>query len=122
MKPMKYKGYSARIEYSDEDECFVGRVAGIRDIITFHGECVDEIRKAFKEAMDFCLETCAERGESPNKPYSGKLFLRIPPEVHAAIAVAAETSERVSTNGQWRPFKRPRKVNDFDGCIRTAVN
>ena len=99
MKPMKYKGYSARIEYSDEDECFVGRVAGIRDIITFHGECVDEIRKAFKEAMDFYLEKCAERGESPNKPYSGKLFLRIPPEVHAAIAVAAETSGK-SVN-QW---------------------
>ena len=44
MKPMRYKGYSARVEYSDEDECFVGRVAGLRDIITFHGESVDEVR------------------------------------------------------------------------------
>jgi len=64
---MTYKGYSARIEYSDEDECFVGRVAGIRDIITFHGESVEEIRQAFKESMDFYLETCAEGGETANK-------------------------------------------------------
>ncbi len=99
MKPMKYKGYPARIEYSDEDECFVGRVAGIRDIITFHGESVEEIRQAFVEAMDFYLETCAKRGDSPNKPYSGKLFLRVPPEVHAAVAIAAETSGK-SVN-QW---------------------
>ncbi|MCD6294138.1 MAG: type II toxin-antitoxin system HicB family antitoxin [Deltaproteobacteria bacterium] len=99
MKPMRYKGYSARIEYSDEDECFVGRVAGIRDIITFHGDTVEEIRQAFKVAMDFYLDTCAQRGESPNKAYSGKLFLRVPSEVHAAVAIAAETSGK-SIN-QW---------------------
>ncbi len=99
MKPMTYKGYSARIEYSDEDECFVGRVAGIRDIISFHGESVKEIRQAFKEAMDFYLETCAERGETPNKPYSGKLMLRVPPELHAGVAAAAEVSGK-SIN-QW---------------------
>ena len=99
MKPMRYKGYSARVEYSDEDECFVGRVAGLRDIITFHGESVDEVRQAFKEALDFYLETSAQRGETPNKPYSGKLMLRIAPEVHAAVATAAEVSGK-SIN-QW---------------------
>ncbi len=90
MRAMKYKGYSARIEYSDEDECFVGRVAGIRDIITFHSERVDEIRGEFKEAIDFYLATCTQRGEAPNKPYSGKMFLRVSPEIHAAVATAAE--------------------------------
>lgn len=99
MKPMRYKGYPARIEYSDEDGCFVGRVAGIRDIITFHGNNVGEIRDAFEEAVDFYLNSCGERGESPNKPYSGKLLLRIEPEVHAAVAEAAELSG-VSIN-QW---------------------
>ncbi len=99
MKPMTYKGYPARIEYSDEDACFVGRVAGIQDIISFHGESVKEIRQAFKEAMDFYLETCAERGETPNKPYSGKLMLRVPPELHAGVAAAAEVSGK-SIN-QW---------------------
>ncbi len=99
MKPMRYKGYSARIEYSDEDGCFVGRVAGVRDLLTFHGESVDEVRQAFEEALDFYLETSAERGEMPNKPYSGKLLLRVAPEVHAAVATAAEVSGK-SIN-QW---------------------
>ena len=99
MKPMRYKGYSARIEYSDEDECFVGRVAGIRDILTFHGESVAEVRQAFEEALDFYLETCAKRGETPNKPYSGKLLLRVSPEIHAAVATAAKVSGQ-SIN-QW---------------------
>lgn len=99
MKPMRYKGYPARIEYSDEDGCFVGRVAGIRDIITFHGESVGEVREAFEEALNFYLDSCDERGEPPNKPYSGKLLLRIDPEIHAAVAEAAELSG-VSIN-QW---------------------
>lgn len=67
-------------------------LAGIRDIITFHGETVDELERASKEAVDDYLATCAKLGDEPNKPYSGKLTLRIPPSVHAAIATAAETS------------------------------
>jgi predicted HicB family RNase H-like nuclease len=89
---MTYRGYFAHIEFDAEDRVFFGRLAGIRDIITFHGETVDELEAAFKEAVDDYLATCAKLGESPNKPYSGKLTLRIPPSVHAAIATAAETS------------------------------
>ena len=89
---MIYKGYAARIEYDAQDRIFFGRLSGIRDIVTFHGKTVDELEAAFKEAVDDYLETCARLGEQPNKPYSGKLTLRIPPRVHAAIATAAETS------------------------------
>ncbi len=103
MKPMTHKNYAARIEYSDEDECFVGRVIGIRDIITFHGESVSEVRLAFQEAVDFYLESCAERGESPQKPYSGRLMLRVPATTHAAVARAAATSGK-SIN-QWATEK-----------------
>ncbi|MBF0342167.1 MAG: type II toxin-antitoxin system HicB family antitoxin [Magnetococcales bacterium] len=89
MNPMMHKGYAARIDYSDEDECFVGRVAGIKPIITFHGESVVEVRQAFRESVDFYLETCAEKGERPDKPFSGKIMARVPPELHArAISVA----------------------------------
>lgn len=59
MKLMTYNGYAARISYGDEDELFVGRVVGIRDIITFHGENVSELRGAFQEAVNFYLESCA---------------------------------------------------------------
>ena len=89
---MTYKGYTARVEFDADDRVFFGRLAGIKDIITFHGETVDELETAFKEAVDDYIKTCTELGEKPNKPYSGKLTLRIPPSVHAAIATQAETS------------------------------
>ena len=98
-KPMSYKGYASCIEYSDEDGCFVGRVAGIKDILTFHGSSVEELRGEFKKTVNFYLESCQKSGESPDKPYSGKLMLRVPPEIHAAVATAAEVSGK-SIN-QW---------------------
>lgn len=99
MKTMTHKGYAAQIEYSDADQCFIGHIAGIKDVVGFHGESVSELRAAFEEAVDDYLETCARLNRSPQKPYSGKLMLRIPPEIHAAVAVAAEVSGK-SIN-QW---------------------
>ncbi|WP_312800078.1 type II toxin-antitoxin system HicB family antitoxin [Pseudomonas sp.] len=90
MKPMSYRGYSARIEYSDEDGCFIGHIAGIRDVVGFHGESVSEIREAFIEAVDDYLDACQKTGKEPQKPYSGKLSLRIDPELHAQAAMRAE--------------------------------
>lgn len=89
MTPMTYKGYAARIEYSDEDGCFIGHIAGITDVIGFHGDTVQEIRTAFMEAVDDYLETCAKAGIAPKKPYSGKIMLRVSPELHAKAAMAA---------------------------------
>ena len=57
MNLMTYKDYSARIEYSDEDGCFIGHIAGIRDVVGFHGESVAELRAAFEEAVDDYLVT-----------------------------------------------------------------
>ncbi len=94
MKPMTHRGYAAKIEYSDEDGCLIGRVAGIQDILTFHGDSVDEIRRAFEEAVDFYISTCEERGREPQKPFSGRLMLRLPPELHARLAIQAQTEGR----------------------------
>ena len=99
MNTMTYRGYAARIEYGDEDQCLVGHIAGIHDIVGFHGESVAELRTAFEEAVDDYLEACEKLSRAPQKPYSGKLMLRVPPEVHAAVAVAAEISGK-SIN-QW---------------------
>jgi len=77
MKTMTYKGYSARIEYSDEDGLFIGHIAGIRDVVGFHGDAVRELRAAFEDAVDDYLDTCAKLKRSPQKPYSGKLSLRL---------------------------------------------
>jgi len=99
MSTMTYKGYAARIEYSDEDGCFVGHIAGIKDVIGFHAESVKELRTGFEEAVDDYLETCEKAGRAPQKPYSGKLMLRVPPEVHARAAMMAE-AHGMSIN-QW---------------------
>lgn len=90
MNLMTYKNYSARIEYSDEDACFIGRVAGIRDVVGFHGESVAELRAAFEEAVDDYLTTCEKLDRSPQRPYSGKVMLRIDPGIHAKVAMLAE--------------------------------
>ncbi len=90
MNTMTYHGYAARIVYSDEDGCFVGHIAGIRDVVGFHGESVAELRAAFEEAVDDYLETCARLGRAPQKPYSGKLLLRVDPVLHARAAMLAE--------------------------------
>lgn len=96
---LTYQGYAARIEFSSKDECFIGHIAGIKDIIGFHGETVSELKGAFEEAVEDYLATCEKVGKTPQKPYSGKLMLRLPPEIHAAVATAAELSGQ-SIN-QW---------------------
>jgi predicted HicB family RNase H-like nuclease len=107
---MKYKGYIARIEYSDEDGCFVGHLAGISDVVGFHAETVAELRSAFEEAVDDYLETCEKIGRPPQKPYSGKLMLRVPPELHAKVSIAARASGK-SLN-QWAVDALDRAVRD----------
>lgn len=91
MNTMEHKGFAARVEYSEEDSCFIGHIAGIRDVIGFHGESVVELRAAFEEAVDDYLATCKKLGKEPNKPYSGQFRLRLAPELHARAAMLAET-------------------------------
>lgn len=91
MNTMTYKGFAARVEYSEEDGCFVGHIAGIRDVIGFHGESVSELRAAFEEAVDDYLKTCKKLGQEPNHPYSGQFRLRLDPGLHARAAMVAES-------------------------------
>ena len=99
MTPMTYRGYAARIDYDADDRIFTGRLAGIADIAVFHGASVDELETAFHELVDHYLEVSARTGRPAQKPYSGKLSLRIDPEVHASMAVAAELAG--SSINQW---------------------
>ncbi|KGB81940.1 HicB [Rhodovulum sp. NI22] len=96
---MNYKGYSARIEYDDEDGILFGQIAGIRDGVGFHADNVEELKVAFHEAVDDYLDTCAKVGKEPQKPYSGKVMFRVSPDVHRKAAIAAELSGK-SLN-QW---------------------
>lgn len=94
MSLMQYKGYTAKIEYSEDDKEFVGRVLGTRDVIGFHGKSVADLEKDFAETVDFYLDTCKKRGKKPDRSYSGKMNLRMPPEKHRVLAHQAEATGR----------------------------
>lgn len=87
---LTYKGYSGQIEVDTEAGLLFGRVLGIRDVITFKGKTVEEAVQAFQDSIDDYLEFCQERGEEPNKPFSGKLPFRTTPERHRQVYTAAQ--------------------------------
>lgn len=109
MNEMRYKNYMARIEYDPADKIFVGHIVGIRDIVGFHGRTVEELETAFQEAVNHYLEVCEKIGQPPQKSYSGKLTLRISPEIHLAVAAAAEINQK-SIN-QWAADVLKRAAN-----------
>ena len=86
---LEYKGYSGRAEFDQEAGLLHGEVLGLRDVVTFEGRSVEEIEQAFRDSVDDYLEFCEERGEEPDKPFSGRLVLRMDPEVHRGAYVRA---------------------------------
>lgn len=89
---LRYKGFTAKIEFSEDDGVFFGRLLGIEDIVTFHGASVEDLRAAMKETVEFYLEVEAHTGKSAKKQYSGKVMLRLPNQLHEKIAEAAATA------------------------------
>lgn len=87
---MQYKGYLARIVFDEESNIFHGEVINMRDIVTFQGKSVDELKKAFEESIEDYLNFCAERKEEPDKPFSGRFTIRLSPEQHRKVIIAAE--------------------------------
>jgi predicted HicB family RNase H-like nuclease len=86
---MTYRGYVASLEFDQSDNILVGRVLDIDDLISFHGESVSGFTQAFHEAVDEYISACEKLGQSPEKPASGRLMLRVSPVVHAAALKAA---------------------------------
>lgn len=95
---MKYKGYWARVQYSDEDGCFWGEVEGLKNSsITFEGETVRELKKDFKDAIDYHLQVCKERNQEPEKQCKGSLNVRLGPELHIKAKMKS-IEEHISLN------------------------
>lgn len=86
-----YKGYTGHLEIDADAGILFGRVLDIKDVITFQGETIEEARQAFQDSVDDYLEFCIELGESPDKPFSGKLPFRTTPKIHRQITIAATT-------------------------------
>ncbi len=94
MNVMHCGKYTARIDYDEENDLFHGRVVGIRDVIEFYGKTTDELHREFKISVDDYTDMCAEEGLNPEKPFSGKLTLRVDGEEHRQIALAATLNNK----------------------------
>lgn len=94
-----YKSYIGHVEFDDEAEIFYGEVINTRDVITFQGNTVAKLKKAFHDSVDDYLAFCKERNEAPEKPFSGKFNLRLDPELHKQVYIAAR-QHKVSLN-EW---------------------
>jgi predicted HicB family RNase H-like nuclease len=89
---MEYKGYVGRVEYDDEAGIFHGEVINTRDVITFQGAAVAQLKRAFRDSVEDYLAFCSERGEDPEKPFSGQFVTRVSPDLHRRVNIAARLS------------------------------
>jgi len=91
---MEYKGYIGKVEIDEEVGILYGEVINVRDVITFEGTTVEEVQQAFRESVDDYIEFCAQRGESPEKPFSGKFVVRLPAELHRKAYIQAKLKDK----------------------------
>ena len=95
---MSYKNYKGHFDYDEKADIFHGQVIGIKDVLTFQGTSISELKKALKDSVEDYLEMCEQEGKSPDKPFSGKFSLRINPELHSRIAQsAAQTKKSINS-------------------------
>ena len=91
---MEYKGYIGKVEIDDEAGILHGEGINIRDVVTFEGLTVEELNQAFRDSIEDYLAFCAQRGESPEKPFSGKFVVRLPAELHRKAYIKAKLSDK----------------------------
>jgi predicted HicB family RNase H-like nuclease len=89
MSTMTHDGYVARVELDEEAGLFHGEVVNTRDVLTFQGRTLDELKTAFANTIADYIDWCRERGKAPEGPYSGNFTVRASPELHRRIAAAA---------------------------------
>jgi predicted HicB family RNase H-like nuclease len=97
MRP--YKGYTGSVDFDEDDLVFHGRIVGIRDIVTFEAETARDLIQAFHDSVDDYLTFCNEKGQDPEKPFSGNISLRMSPGLHKQVVRAA--GNRAKSVNQW---------------------
>jgi predicted HicB family RNase H-like nuclease len=107
MNIMSIDGYQARIEYDPELDLFRGEILGLNGGADFYGKNPKELRAEFRKSLQVFLEVCKEKGMQPRRQFSGKFNVRIPPELHEQLAIAAQ-AEGKSINALAREALRER--------------
>jgi len=92
MTTMRYGDYIAKIDYEEDSKLFHGRVINLRDVVNFYGASAEELEREFRDSVNAYLEVCQEEGIKPEKPYSGRFNIRMPPELHQALATASASA------------------------------
>jgi predicted HicB family RNase H-like nuclease len=86
---LSYKNYNGTVEYSKEDGCLFGKVVGIKSLLLYEGNSIQELERDFQTVIDDYITDCEERGVNPEQPYKGTFNVRISPELHRTIAIYA---------------------------------
>lgn len=95
---LEYKGYYTRPQFDVDSMTIRGKIEGINDYIDFETDNAKDIENAFHSAVDDYLTFCEEIGKSPEKIYKGSFNVRINPELHKSLALAAvETGESLNS-------------------------
>ncbi len=92
MTTMRLDAYEAMVEFDDAAALLHGEVINLTDVITFQGRSVEELRQAFTDSVADYLDFCRTRGEEPEQPFSGQLFVKVDPALHRAVVTAARRS------------------------------
>ncbi|MGB0723522.1 MAG: type II toxin-antitoxin system HicB family antitoxin [Gammaproteobacteria bacterium] len=92
MNYLEYKGYLGTIEPELENGTLFGRLAFIRDLVTYEADTLPGLNREFRASVDLYLKSCEELGSEPNKPFKGSFNVRVGPELHRAAALAADGS------------------------------
>lgn len=95
---MEYKGYAGTVQFDDEAEIFHGEVINMREVVTFQADTVEGLKREFQLSVDDYLDFCKERGEEPDKPFSGKLTLRLDPELHRQVYIQSKRDNKSLNN------------------------
>ncbi|NIS82914.1 MAG: toxin-antitoxin system HicB family antitoxin [Anaerolineales bacterium] len=91
---MEYKGYVAKVDFDGDSDVFHGEIINLRDVITFKGKSVSQLRKAMRESVEDYLAFCEERNEEPEKPFSGRILVRIDPSLHREIYIRSRGEDK----------------------------
>ncbi len=100
MNDIAYEGYTASLELDYEQNCIVGRVNGIPDVITFQANTPLEAKEQFVQAIKDYREDCERTGRIPKTSCSGNIQFRVSPELHARALVASKEFDSFNKFGE----------------------
>lgn len=95
MNTISYKGFIGSVAFSEKNQVFFGKIEGIDGLVNFEGDSVSELTDSFHQAVDDYIAYCTEENLPLHKSYTGNLNIRINPETHSRLALAAN----------WRAYR-----------------